>query len=146
MIQIRHYNLDLNFFVAVYTAQILDTMNSNSLFLRGMRHVGFCFVFAGNNMFAMRKRAFRLVDCSEDGDIKHGVILSLRCLIVCQAILLFTLSHVRVIKKLSFMLPIILMNLFIGTAKVSVSFGTYGRADTSNMPSTARGRTESLSR
>jgi hypothetical protein len=39
-----------------------------------------------------------------------------------------------------------LMNLFIGTAKVRVSLGTQGRAEISNMPITALGRTECFSR
>ena len=41
-----------------------------------------------------------------------------------QAILCLTRSHDLVIRKLSPIVPIIPINLFMGTAKVSVSFGT----------------------
>jgi hypothetical protein len=38
------------------------------------------------------------------------------------------------------------MNLFIGMVNDSVSLGTYGRAEPSNMPTTERGRLEPFSR
>ena len=47
--------------------------------------------------------------------------------------------HESVIRKLSSLLCTICSNRFAGTAKVSRSSGTLGRADTSNMPRTQRG-------
>src|SRR5208283_1368240 len=61
-------------------------------------------------------------------------------------ILFCTFSQECVMRKLSSILLIIRINLFIGTAKVSASLGIYGRADTSNIPITPRGRVEFFSK
>jgi len=56
-----------------------------------------------------------------------------------DASLFRTIFHDSVIRKLESMLRTICSNRFIGTAKVSLSSSTLGRADTSNMPRTQRG-------
>ena len=60
-----------------------------------------------------------------------------RFLMVCQ---------LPVIKKLSSIQDIILSNFFMGTAKERVPFGTQGRAEGSNIPITALGLSELISR
>ena len=57
-----------------------------------------------------------------------------------------TFFHDGVIRKLSGMFSIMVENFPIGTEKLSVSRGTYGRAETSNIPRTARGRAACRSR
>jgi hypothetical protein len=61
------------------------------------------------------------------------------CSAVLRAILDCTFSQVFVARKLSSMNQIICSNLFIGIANVKISSGTQGRAEGSNIPSTARG-------
>src|SRR5574341_346175 len=51
-----------------------------------------------------------------------------------------------VMRKLSSISAIMAANLFIGIAKLSVEPGTYGLAETSNIPSTALGRVAAFSR
>jgi hypothetical protein len=63
-----------------------------------------------------------------------------------RLILLFTLLQEEVIRKLSGIFLIILTNLFMGTEKVRTFSGTHGRADTSNIPRTALGCSESFSK
>lgn len=63
-----------------------------------------------------------------------------------QLIRLRTLAQDGVARKLSSIFSTIRMNLFMGTEKVRTSSGTHGRAETSNMPRTPRGRSEVFSR
>ena len=61
-------------------------------------------------------------------------------------ILLLTFVQLCVIKKFSSISSTMRMNLFIGTEKLSVFFGTYGRAETLNIPSMPRGWSLLISR
>ena len=61
------------------------------------------------------------------------------CNALLRAIFAFCFSHVFVMRKLESIEVIIFSNFFIGTAKVRISTGTQGRAEGSNIPSTARG-------
>ena len=61
------------------------------------------------------------------------------CRALLWAIFAFTLSHVFVTRKLCSIFAIIFSNFFMGMANVRTSTGTQGRADGSNIPSTARG-------
>ena len=60
----------------------------------------------------------------------HGFLFLILCL---------TLPHDLVMRKLSSILSTMRTNFRQGTAKVSTSAGTQGRAETSNIPNTARG-------
>ncbi len=62
-----------------------------------------------------------------------------RYFLCAAAILLLTLAHEAVVRKLSSILSIIRWKRIIGMARVRAFKGTHGRAETSNMPRTPRG-------